>query len=739
MRKLKLLFKVLTIVIALALLAVTALVLTFDPNNYKDTITEQVEAQTGREFTIAGDIGLSVFPWVGVEVEDVKLANAEGFSDRAFAKIAQLDVKVKVLPLLRKQLEVDKIRLHGLFASLEVDKDGNNNWSDLAKGGEETTGQKPEVKADAPADKGDQGPALAALAVNGVELVDASVIWSDAQNNIESELANFNLTSGAIRFNQPVDIQFTTKVKNNAPAVDADIELTTQLIFNEAFTLITANALQIQVDADAPELFKEKIEVSLNSDIQADLDKGQASLDNTRLSALGATVHAELAVNQLLEDPVITGAVRTDDINARELANKLGVELPPMAEPTAMTRVAYSYNLNVSAKQARLDQIVIKLDNSEITGWVDIQDFELPKVRYELHATAINADAYLPPAAKEAPAEKQAEAPVAPPAAGEGAAPAAAEEDPEIALPVELLRTLDLQGQLTMESVTITEIPVTDILMKTQARAGVVRVDPLSMKTLDGNVNGSMMLNAKKDIPQYAIGLKASELQAGPVVDPLLVGMTGEHDVSFDGKANLLADIKTSGTRVSELKKAAAGQVRFDMGKSMLQGVDVEYYARGVVADYLATKSISVPPDWRGTFDPKSKTAVYRVRATGNIANGDIVNKDLLLDSSRFRVTGEGVANIIRNDMDFNTLIDVEPTRKKTTAEKLLDEPMKLRIHGPFAALSYDVDKSQLKKALSNMLEAEAKAKVKKELEEEKEEYKKKLEDKLKDKLKGLF
>ena len=105
MRKLKLLFKVLTIVIALALLAVTALVLTFDPNNYKDTITEQVEAQTGREFTIAGDIGLSVFPWVGVEVEDVQLANAEGFSDRAFAKIAQLDVKVKVLPLLRKQLE----------------------------------------------------------------------------------------------------------------------------------------------------------------------------------------------------------------------------------------------------------------------------------------------------------------------------------------------------------------------------------------------------------------------------------------------------------------------------------------------------------------------------------------------------------------------------------------------------------------------------------------------------------
>lgn len=747
MKKLRLFIKVLSIAIVLALLAITALVLTFDPNNYKDTITAQVESQTGRDFEIAGDIKLSVFPWVGIKVEGVTLANAAGFSDQAFARISQLDVKVKVLPLLRKQLEVDKIRIHGLFASLEVDRTGRNNWSDLAKGEEGKPAQQQKEKPPAPADVGDQSPVLAALAVNGIELVDATVMWRDDQSGIESQLAGFNLTTGAIRFNQPVDIKFDTRVRHNAPAIDATINLTTRVEFNQAFTLIKANALALRINADAPELFKDKLEVALQGDIQADMDRQLASLENMRVSAVGATLYADLEVNQLLEGPEISGSIRTDAMNAREVAGRLGIELPPMAGQKALTSVAVKSQVTANAKQARLDNIRIDLDNSQITGWVNVADIAQQKVRYKLHMTAINADAYMAPPV----VTNKAAQPSVVPAGGSGRAgtPAAA-ADPEIGLPVELLRSLDLQGVLTMASVTVTDIPLTDILVKTQAAAGVVRIDPLKLSALDGSVNASVVLNVKGDTPRYTIGLKASDMQAGPVVNPVLVGMTGEKDVTLDGAVSVSADIKTRGRRVSALKKAATGNVRFNMGKTVLQGVDVEYYMRNVVADYLTGKGLNVPAEWRGSFDPESKTALYRIRASAVVANGELTNKDLLIDSSRFRVTGKGVINIMRNDMDYRALIDIEPTRKKTVAEKLLDQPLLLRIYGPFEQLSYDIDKTQLKNTLSKMLKAEAKAKINKEIEKEKEklrqkakqeeeQYKQKLKDKLKNKLKGLF
>jgi AsmA protein len=741
MKKLKLFFKLLSVVVAVLLLALAAFIFTFDPNNYKEQITAQVEKQTGRDFEIAGDISLSVFPWIGVKVEQVKLANAKGFSEAAFARITQLDIKVMLLPLLRKELQVDKVRLHGLFASLEVDKDGNNNWTDLV------TQEKPEAQAAEKAPEAEQGPPIAALAINGIELVDATLTWNDAANDVHSSLSGFNLTTGAVRFNEPVDVRLDTAIKHNEPQLDALLQLNTKLTFNEAFTNILLAALTLNVSANAPGMLNEQLDLLLQSDINIDIDQQIATLSNTRLSAMDVTVHAELDVNNLLSEPTLTGSLHTDEINAHQLSRRLGVELPAMAGANALTRVAYTSRIKANASQAELDDIRLNLDDAELTGWLHVTDISGPVVRYKLHMSPINADLYLPPALA---VSEQDSAPVAPANDVAASAAAAATQDAEIALPVELLRELDLQGELSMDSVVIKDIAVSDILIKTQARAGVVRVDPLQFNTLDGAAAASMMMNVNGESPDYALGMKASDIQPGPVLDPVLAAVFGQKDVTMDGRANLVADIKTQGSRVSSLKSAAQGNVRFDMGKTILQGVDFEHYVRNVVADYLATKSLAVPAEWRGSFDPQTKTAFNRVHASAVIADGDVTNKDLLLDSSRIKVKGAGVINIVRNDIDYNALVDIEPTRQKTTAEKLLDQPLSVRIHGPFEQLAYDIDKNQLKKALGDLLEAEARAKVRKEVEEEKEklkqkaeeekeQYQQKLEDKLKDKLKGLF
>lgn len=744
MKKLKLVFKILSVVVAILLLALAALIFTFDPNNYKDTITARVEQQTGRDFEIAGDISWSFFPWIGVKVDGVKLANAEGFSEEPFARMSQLDVKVMLLPLFRKELQVDKVRLHGLFASLEVDEDGNNNWSDLAR--QDESAEQPEAQRPAQAtETGKQPPALAALAINGVELVDATVIWSDAQNNVYSRLSDFDLTTGAVRFNEPVGIQLNTRVKHNEPELEASINLTASLTFNEAFTNILLDALKLEVSANAPGLLKEKLELALQSDINIDIDQQIATLSNTQVSTLDATLHISLDVSGLLSEPEISGTVHTEDINLRELMGRLQIELPPMAQENSLTKIAFASRVKANAKHVELDDIKLNLDESEMTGWLHVPDMAESMVRYKLHLSPINTDAYMaPPSA----AATQNAVPAAP--GSTAASTVTAEQDPEIELPVELLRKLDMQGELTMASVTLNGIPVTDVLMKTQAKAGVVRIDPLQLNTLEGSATASVMVNVKGETPDYAIGVKASDIRPGPIIDPMLAVMFGDQDVSMDGAANVLADIKTTGTRVSQLKKAAQGNLRFDMAKTVLQGVDFEYDVRNVVADYLTTKGLAVPGEWRGSFDPETKTAFNRVHASAIVSNGDISNKDLILDSSRIKVKGKGVVNIVRDDMDYTALVDVEPTRRQTTAEKLLDQPLSIRIHGPFEQLAYDVDKDQLKKALSRMLEAEARAKINKEIEEEKEklrqkakeeeeQYKEKLKDKLKDKLKGLF
>ena len=103
--KLLLGFTVLLVVIV-AIVLVGA-VLFFDPNQHKDFIVSQVEKNTGREFTLAGNINLSYYPWLGVEAEGVTLGNAKGFGDEPFLHVDAIALRIKTMPLLSKKYELE--------------------------------------------------------------------------------------------------------------------------------------------------------------------------------------------------------------------------------------------------------------------------------------------------------------------------------------------------------------------------------------------------------------------------------------------------------------------------------------------------------------------------------------------------------------------------------------------------------------------------------------------------------
>ena len=96
--------KVLLIIIAgivgLAVLASVALFLFFDPNDLRDDISVQVKEVTGRDLVIEGDLSLSVFPWIAVNIGRTRLGNAEGFGDEPFLSFEEARLSVRLMPLL---------------------------------------------------------------------------------------------------------------------------------------------------------------------------------------------------------------------------------------------------------------------------------------------------------------------------------------------------------------------------------------------------------------------------------------------------------------------------------------------------------------------------------------------------------------------------------------------------------------------------------------------------------------
>ena len=118
------------------------------------------------------------------------------------------DVRVKLLPLLSREVQMDTISVRGLEVHLARDADGLGNWEDLLARGESDAG--------APAGQEQEqdktgGLALAAFALGGVHIEDAAVTFVDARNKQPISLSDIDLRTGEVSIGEPIDVQLSLR------------------------------------------------------------------------------------------------------------------------------------------------------------------------------------------------------------------------------------------------------------------------------------------------------------------------------------------------------------------------------------------------------------------------------------------------------------------------------------------------------------------------------------------------
>src|SRR5512147_2477132 len=118
------------VLLAVVLLLVAAIALPFflPTSVYKAQIIEQARLATGRKLDIDGDLKISIFPTLGVEVNKVRFANVEGAAEPEMVTMDSLVVGAEFWPLLSGALKVNEIKLVNPVIHLEIDKQGRGNW-----------------------------------------------------------------------------------------------------------------------------------------------------------------------------------------------------------------------------------------------------------------------------------------------------------------------------------------------------------------------------------------------------------------------------------------------------------------------------------------------------------------------------------------------------------------------------------------------------------------------------------
>ncbi len=715
-------------VLLLFIISLAIFVATFDANDYRPQISEQVKQQTGRDFQVA-EIRPSVFPWVGIELQQIALSNASGFEQPHMLKVQRLDVKIELLPLITQQIHIDTLQLHGLELYLQKNNQGQSNWDDIAQkqttdSSTDTTQATPSEDTISPIDDEAHASPLAALMINGIDIKNANIHWNDQQQNQKLWLKAFNLSSGTFKSAQLLPLHLTTQVEISQPETKLDIDLKTSVNFDSDKQLLLIPEFLLNLTATGDTLPQKKVDLVLSNDSRIDLKQQQIDISKLTLETLGLELVANARIENFQQSPEVSGQLNLQSFSAQTLMQKLAIELPAMKNSQALNSISAQLDFSAHGTTAKINSINIKLDQSTLSGKAELSQTEKQNISYELNLDSITLSDYLPPAS-ETETEAQATATTEKKPA----------QDTPINLPVELIRSLDVDGTFKISRLTYDTHQINNIVLQTRVNNGIAKLSQFNAALLDGTIDASASLDVNPSAPKYAFNTEIKDVKADSLVTPVLQDITGETDVSLNGSANLKIKVATQGNSVKQLTANSNGNASLNIGQAVLNGIDAEYFVRKAVVGYMESKNIPVSPSVHSEYQPKQATALKTAQATATIRNGVVNNKDLLLEASRFTITGAGQASLPAETIDYRLIVDLQPSSTKTTAEKLLDVPVPVKVKGKFSTPSIGIDNkawlSSLTKAMTAEKTQEAKQKVEKKTEEKKQELKDKLLKKL--------
>ncbi|MCX5908267.1 MAG: AsmA family protein [Deltaproteobacteria bacterium] len=192
---------IVAIVIVGLLVAIYAILASYDFNKLKPTITKAAKEATGRELTIGGDIRLKFGFTPALFAENISFQNAPWGSRPELAKIKRFEIQVALFPLIFGKVEVKRLILMEPDILIETERAGQSNLKFEPAKKEELEKKPSQEKKEEPKGK------LPALLVNELRIEKGHLVYKDgASGKVYSVLVE-NLTVSSASWESPVKLE----------------------------------------------------------------------------------------------------------------------------------------------------------------------------------------------------------------------------------------------------------------------------------------------------------------------------------------------------------------------------------------------------------------------------------------------------------------------------------------------------------------------------------------------------
>ena len=647
------LIKLLFWLVGLAVIVIAAavfLITTIDPNEHKDWIADKFHEKTGRSISLDGPVALTLYPWLGLEASEVSIADTGEFGAGPFVNLDYIKLRIKSLPLLRAEYEVDTIVVRGADINLVRNEQGIANWDDH-DGLDEGTDNRDEVKRDKPL------LPLAAVALGGVAIEDARVTLDDQQAAARYEVSDLDVSTAELKYGEPVEINMSFSGSSSSPELDATVALAGIITYATDAQRFSIDPLDVNAVIKGRNIPGGRTSAKLSTAVDVNLDAETVTLSDFTLSALeGLELESagRVEFNNIFGEPGVGGRVEVQPFNLRRLAQQLRQELPVTKDNKTFTNVSLAGRFDSSATGLDLDQLVLQVDDTRLTGEFRMTDGDpKPVVQFDLNMDKLDLDRYLQDESKKR----------------QGPAQSGNKGGRIASFPIVAAGTTDMEGDLSIDRLIISSARLDGFRLHLKAQDGVLQADPVTAGLYEGRLTAGVGLDVNSAIPTLTLNSDLTGIQA----EPLLKDMTGK--ARLRGKGNFTAALSAAGTSFDAMKRSLDGRMTMEFTEGAVAGFNLgrtlrqwQQFNKGRIIDLEETAATDFT---EFTGNPVAKDGIIRM-------------DDLALKAPAFRLQGTGVlADLHTNTIDYQARATVINTAKGAGGKELpelegLELPLKV-------------------------------------------------------------
>ena len=656
------------VVLLLVLLLPVAVLLgagfVLDSAAVRGRLVAALERATGHPVRVDGPVGLAWGLVPAVSVRDVAVLNGPGFSRPALATVRLAEARVALLPLLTGRVEVRGVALDGIDVLLERDAAGRANWAPDAvpaaapaagPGDRVAPGRRSPVEIGplvvtntlvalrgAPAVRVRRlegtpsgGPVRGELVVNGVVVTLGGTAGPGPHLELTAAAPGLAAAvSGEVGGAMAVqvradDLEVVSPLAGVALPPLRDVRFTAALPGPAAMRLsvgpsVVADGVTVREGVVEAGAFDQPLRVSLVGTVR-ELPVAVSAVAGSLAGLLARTAPVQVRVDAdggfleasgSMEGATVSGWMP----DLRRAGALAGVRLPALHTLAVEARVLP----RPGGDGVLVRGLRVTAAEGDLAGDLALGRAPRPSARGSLVAQRLDVDAILAPAVT---------APVPVVAPVPGPAPS-----PPISAPLPLtgLRQFDADLQVGVAQATWRGVAYRAIEARGVVQDGRLRLDPVRMTAPGGPVQGMLVVDAAAVPPSMSVALKAPALDVAPIAEA--AGEAG----AASGTVQLDLALRGAGADMAAVAATLDGHV----AAALVDGEIENSVLVGLFGPALRAAKLS------DEVGGRSRVRCMVVRADAKA--GLVALPTLALDSTRLRLEGDGVVNLVDQTLDLH-------------------------------------------------------------------------------------